>query len=104
MRKGTLLHIFRLCIFKMLISLGTIAATNLKRGINILQSSRYESQDPPISGVGGAHAHIDPVRKSLFYSIVNPRRMRFRVTVVVLSVCYHASYYVPHLRVQFAVL
>ena len=45
---------------------------------------------------------------ALTHPFVNPQRMRRKVTVVILSVClsvcYHASCYIPHLRVQFAVL
>ena len=46
----------------------------------------------------------------LDYLIINPRRMRegycswFVCLSVCLSVCYHASCYIPRLRVQFAVL
>ena len=38
--------------------------------------------------------------------VINPRRMRegYGSWFVCLSVCYHASCYIPRLRVQFAVL
>ena len=43
---------------------------NFKPGMNILPSSyytRYKSRAPPTSGMGGARALVDRVRKMLFY-------------------------------------
>ena len=49
----------------------TIAAMNLKLGMNILPSSCYTNyalRVLPTSGVGGANAHVDRIQKSSFYA------------------------------------
>ena len=50
---------------------GTTEAMNFKLGMNIIPSSgytRYKLRAPPISGVGGASAHVDRIQKSPFYA------------------------------------
>ena len=50
---------------------GTIAATNLNFGMNILPSSCYtrkEFRAPPISSMGGAQSCVDRIRKLPFYA------------------------------------